>query len=87
MSFPVRKIHTTKREPGIYDLTGDPIPMQLIILPELTKEKNYWLKSLRKNIFNVDEIQNLVARYEEHKDNILYTQDYRLSFIVAGICT
>ena len=37
----VRGITVKKCEEGIYELSGDPIPMQLIITHELTKEKNY----------------------------------------------
>ena len=44
-----REIQAVKREERIYDLTGDPFPMQLIITHGLTKEKNSWLQSLRSN--------------------------------------
>ena len=62
-----------KREDGIYDLTGDPFPMQLIITHELTKEKNYWLQSLRSNITDSEEIRNLAEHYEKYQDEVLYS--------------
>ena len=36
-----------KIESGIYYLTGDAIPVQLIIVPALSKNNNYWLNNLR----------------------------------------
>ena len=43
-----RKIQIHKRDSGVYDLTGDPFTMQLIVLPQLTKEKNFYDKLQRK---------------------------------------
>ena len=68
-----RGIYAVKREEGIYDLLGDPFPMQLIITHELTKEKNYWLQSLRSNITDPEEIRNLAEHYEEYQDEVLYS--------------
>lgn len=68
-----REIYAVKREEGIYDLLGDPFPMQLIITHELTKEKNYWLQSLRSNITDPEEIRNLAEHYEEYQDEVLYS--------------
>ena len=47
--------------------------MQLIITHELTKEKNYWLQSLRSNITDPEEIRNLEEHYEEYQDEVLYS--------------
>ena len=47
--------------------------MQLIITHELTKEKNYWLQSLRSNITDPEEIRNLAEHYEEYQDEVLYS--------------
>ena len=47
--------------------------MQLIITHELTKEKNYWLQSLRSNITDSEEIRNLAEHYEEYQDEVLYS--------------
>ena len=37
----VRKIQAERYREGIYYLTGDPIPMQLLIVPELSPKENY----------------------------------------------
>ena len=55
------------------DLAGDPFSMQLILTHELTKEKNYWLQSLRSNITDPEEIRDLADHYEEYQDEVLYS--------------
>lgn len=62
-----RRIKVEARENGIFYLTGDAIPMQLILTPRLTQEENYWLQNLRTDLKAGKEIQNIVARYEEHR--------------------
>ena len=46
----VRGIHVENKDRGIYYLTGDAIPMQLLITRELTQEENFWLKNLRMDL-------------------------------------
>lgn len=61
------------QEPGIYYLTGDPIPMQLIVIKGLSAEENLWLSSLRTDIrADSDEFRALVQEYEEHRNSPLY---------------
>lgn len=67
-----RKMQIIKREEGIYDLSGDAIPMQLLVTKQLTKEKNYWLQSLRSNIKDTAEIREILNRYQEHRNDSLY---------------
>lgn len=57
---------------GIYYLKGDPIPMQLIISKDLSKEDNYWIQNLRKDLKSGGEIWQLVEQYEEKKHSKLY---------------
>ena len=52
---------------GIYYLTGDAIPMQLLYLPELDKKENYWLQSLRTDLKAGQEIRTLMSNYEKHR--------------------
>nr|WP_294492809.1 3-isopropylmalate dehydrogenase [uncultured Mediterraneibacter sp.] len=52
---------------GIYYLKGDPIPMQLLITPQLSEEENYWLKNLRTDLKAGPEIRTLMSNYEKHK--------------------
>jgi hypothetical protein len=68
----VRGITVKNREAGIYELTGDPIPMQILDIHELTKEKNYWMQSLRTNLKSGGEIRQLMETYEEKKQEPLY---------------
>ena len=67
-----RGITVKRREDGIYELIGDPIPMQLIITHELTKEKNYWMQSLRNDLHSGGEIQDLIEAYDKKKTQPLY---------------
>lgn len=46
----VRGIHVESQDKGIYYLTGDAIPMQLLLTRELTQEENFWLKNLRMDL-------------------------------------
>lgn len=56
-----------KHEPGIYYLKGDPIPMQLLIVKELSKAENYWLQILRTDLKAGPEIRELMMNYEKNK--------------------
>ena len=64
----VRGIHVENKDRGIYYLTGDAIPMQLLITRELTQEENFWLKNLRMDLKAGREIQNIVAKNRHSKD-------------------
>ncbi len=61
-----------KQENGIYYIEGDIIPMQLIVVPELSDEKNLWLHSLTNRIDTSETAQKLVDEYEQHRTNRLY---------------
>ena len=52
---------------GIYYITGDEFPIQLLITKELDQEENLWLQSLRKDIKDTQEIEFLLKTYEEKK--------------------
>ncbi len=63
---------TEKQEAGIYYVTGDLIPIQIIVVPELTDEKNLWLHSLTNRIRTSKTATQLIHEYEEHRQNRLY---------------
>lgn len=44
----------------------------VIVINELSKEKNYWLQTLRKNLQSGGEIRELLERYEEKKNEPRY---------------
>ena len=68
----VRRMSVREVEKGIYYLEGDPIPIQLLIVPLLSKENNYWLQHLRGNLRRGREIEELMERYEEHSHSRWY---------------
>ena len=68
----VRGITARLREPGIYDLTGDPIAMQLIVTKRLSKENNFWLQSLRNDLRTGEEIRTIEEKYRKNRDKMPY---------------
>lgn len=68
----VRRMSVREVEKGIYYLEGDPIPMQLIIVPRLSAKNNYWLQHLRSNLRRGREIEELMERYEKHSQSRWY---------------
>lgn len=46
--------------------------MQLLIICQLSREHNYWLQSLRKDLKSGGEIRKLVESYEAKKTSDLY---------------
>ena len=67
-----RQITVENMESGIYYLMGDAIPMQLIIVPRLSKTNNYWLNNLRNDLKSGGEIRNFIEKYGENKNSKLY---------------
>ena len=63
----VRGMHTEYQGAGIYYITGDPIPMQLLITPELSGGENYWIQSMRTDLRAGEEIRKLMREYEKHR--------------------
>ena len=57
---------------GIYYLLGDAIPIQLIVVPALSKENNYWLNNLRNDLKSGGEIRRFIELYEKNKNSKLY---------------
>lgn len=69
----VRKIVIEDHGNGIYYLTGDPIPMQFIHIPKLSREENYWLQVLRNDLKAGREIRSLMENYEKNRKSKDYT--------------
>ena len=67
-----RQITVENMESGIYYLMGDAIPIQLIIVPRLSKTNNYWLNNLRNDLKSGGEIRNFIEKYGENKNSKLY---------------
>ena len=54
-----RKFSVEQQDSGIYYLVGDAIPIQLVIVPKLSKEHNYWLNNLRNDLKAGSEIKKI----------------------------
>ena len=48
-----------QEDSGIYYPIGDAIPIQLVIVPKLSKEHNYWLNNLRNDLKAGSEIKKI----------------------------
>ena len=59
-------------EAGIYYITGDAFPIQLLVTRELDPKENLWLQSLRNNMSEPEEIETLLREYETKKSSKLY---------------
>ncbi len=70
--YKFRRISIKKYAEGIYHLTGDPFPMQLVITHELSKEEYYWLQHLRDNLKAGEEIEDIAKHYAPNKNSELY---------------
>ena len=61
-----------QEDSGIYYLIGDAIPIQLVIVPKLSTEHNYWLNNLRNDLKAGNEIRNFIESYSKNKNSKLY---------------
>lgn len=60
-----------QEDSGIYYPIGDAIPIQLVIVPKLSKEHNYWLNNLRNDLKAGSEIKKITeTSYGESSGNI-----------------
>lgn len=59
-------------EDGIYYVTGDYLPIQILLLNRLPEEENLWLKNLTDDLKGQNQAEKLVKEYQKHKDNTLY---------------
>ncbi|MDR1635911.1 MAG: hypothetical protein LBR93_01105 [Treponema sp.] len=55
----VRKYRIEETEPGIYEVKGDYLPIQIIVGKELSLKENLWLKGLRKDLER-SEVESIV---------------------------
>ncbi len=61
-----------RKEPGIYSVNGDSIPIQIIVTRQLSEKENLWLKSLTNNLNETKRAEKLINDYLENKENSLY---------------
>ena len=53
-----------KAESGIYYVTGDKIPIQIIVTKELTEAENLWLKSLTNELEQNETAEKLLEEFK-----------------------
>ena len=67
-----RRLNIIHVEAGIYYITGDAFPIQLLVTRELDPKENLWLQSLCNNMSKPEEIEALLKEYEAKKKSKLY---------------
>ena len=61
-----------KAESEIYYVTGDKIPIQIIVTKELTEAENLWLKSRTNELEQNETAEKLLEEYSKNQANALY---------------
>jgi hypothetical protein len=75
----VRGYQVEEKAPGIYTITGDIIPIQIIDSRELSADENLWLKDLN-NTLDVPEIQRLIDESQRHRQDALVPVDLNVVY-------
>ena len=68
----IRCFGLEKVDEGIYYITNDTLPMQLLVTSELLKEENLWLKCLTNDLDDIETIDRLSKEYGAHEHEELY---------------
>ena len=80
-SFPEKLVHhltkirglgIEKMGEGVYYITKDIIPIQLLITSELSEDENLWLRNLTDDIQSVKTVEKLSVEYGVHEQDELY---------------
>ena len=67
-----RKYCIKRMDEGIYYICGDIFPVQLILVSELSEERNFWLANLTNKLNKPEKAEKLILEYEKHKNSKLY---------------
>lgn len=67
-----RHLCIEEKEEGIYYITGDVFPIQLIVTSHLSLESNLWLKNLTNDLQQGEPMNRLLGEYGRHQKDILY---------------
>lgn len=67
-----RGLCINEQESGIYHITGDQLPIQLIVTEELSEQENLWIKGLTNRLQDIALAEKLLEEYGNHKGNGLY---------------
>lgn len=67
-----RKDIIKEADEGIYYITGDIFPIQLIVTGRLSEDDNLWLRSLTNDLSRLQTVDRLTSEYEKHREDRLY---------------
>ena len=67
-----RKIEFVKFDEGIYHISGDIFPIQVIHTTKLSKENNFWLRNLTNDLKAKEDARNLLEKYNDRQQENLY---------------
>ncbi|MBM6971221.1 3-isopropylmalate dehydrogenase [Mordavella massiliensis] len=67
-----RNYQIQKADEGIYYITGDYIPIQILVTRQLSKTENLWLSHLTNQLDGEPDAELLVEEYQKHTKDKLY---------------
>ena len=68
----VRGFTISAYQQGIYYITGDVFPIQIIVTSRLSKENNFWLKNLTDDLTDREAVEEIAKVYHNYRKNTLY---------------
>ena len=67
-----RNLQVQRRYAGIYYLVGDTLPIQIVVISELSKKESLGLRNLTNQHKSTKDAEDLLKDYKKHKKNTLY---------------
>ena len=67
-----RNLTVVKFDEGIYHISREIFPVQIIHTAKLSKENNFWLKNLTNDLRTREDVRNLLEKYEKRQKENLY---------------
>ena len=67
-----RNLQVQRRYAGIYYLVGDTLPIQIVVISELSKKESLGLRNLTNQLKSTKDAEDLLKDYKKHKKNTLY---------------
>lgn len=67
-----RNLQVVKFDEGIYHISGDIFPIQVIHTTKLSKENNFWLRNLTNDLKAKEDARNLLEKYNDRQQENLY---------------
>ena len=67
-----RNLQVQRRYAGIYYLVGDTLPIQIVVISELSKKESLGLRNLTNQLKSTKDAEDLLKDYKKHKNNTLY---------------